>query len=188
MLTFEPFSLSALQGVLPFLKANPSLCSDLSAGYLYMWHEGLDVRFCVWNGTFSVRQIIGEQPAFSYPIGANPDRMIDELKEYALNRHLPLRFYAVDGATLDKIRGDRRLQPAAWAYDRKWSDYVYSFTDTATFPGKKYAGQRNHVNKFRKLYGEPDIRFLTPYDLPDVEAFLEENPEFRMEEKDSYEE
>lgn len=174
MLEFEPFSLPALRRVLPYLRQNPSLCSDLSAGYLFLWQEGAKMGFCVRDDTLVIRQNIGDQPAFSYPIGANPDRVIDELKEYALNRRLPLRFYAVDGATLDKIRGDRRLQPAAWAYDRKWSDYVYSFADAATFPGKKYAGQRNHVNKFRKLYGEPDIRFLTPYDLPDVEAFLDE--------------
>ena len=69
MLKFEPFSLFALQKALPYIKNNPSLCSDLSAGYLYMWHEGADLQLCVWRDTFVVRQIIGEQNAFSYPIG-----------------------------------------------------------------------------------------------------------------------
>lgn len=183
MLEFEPFSLSALQNALPYIRNNPSLCGDLSAGYLYMWHDGADIRFCVRDGTFVVRQIIGEQPAFSYPIGADPDGMIDQLIEYTHGNRLPLRFFAVDEETLVKIRADRRLQPAMWAYERKWSDYIYSFEDVMTFRGKRYSGQRNHINKFRKLYGEPEIRFLTADDRNDIDNMLDE---YEAEHPDSY--
>ena len=172
MLEFETFSIPALQKALPYIEKNQSLCSDLSAGYLFMWHDGADVRFCVRNDTLVVRQIIGEQPAFSYPLGADTDGMIDELIVYARRNRLPLRFFAVDDAALDRIRQDKRLQPAMWAYDRKWSDYVYSFEETLTFAGRKYSGQRNHINKFKKLYGDPDIRFLTPDDLPRVRSLI----------------
>lgn len=174
MLEFEPFSLPTLKNALKYIKNNPSLCSDLSAGYLYMWHEGADVRFCVWNDTFVVRQVIGEQSAFSYPIGGDPDGMIDELIEYAYDNHLPLRFFAVNEETLEKIRSDKRLSHAMWEYDRKWSDYIYSFEEAMTFRGKKYSGQRNHINKFKKLYGEPHIRFLASEDKADVKKLLEE--------------
>ncbi len=174
MLDFKPFSLPTLQTVLPYLKRNKSLCSDLSAGYLYMWHDGIDVRFCIWNDTFVVRQMIGEQPAFSYPIGNDPDGMIDELIQYALSNHLPLRFFAIDDDILDIIRADPRLQPAMWTFDRRWSDYIYSFEDALTFSGKKYSGQRNHINKFKKLYGAPAVRFLMKDDRPDVIKLLDE--------------
>ena len=174
MLEFEPFSLTGLRKALPYIKNNPSLCSDLSAGYLYMWHEGADIRFCVWNDTFTICQRIGEQCAFSYPVGADPDGMIDRLRDYAYENRLPLRFFAVDEETLEKIRDDKRLQPAMWAYDRKWSDYVYSFEEAAVFRGKKFSGQRNHINKFKKLYGDPDICFLTHDDKESVETMLRE--------------
>lgn len=174
MLVFEPFSVSALQKALPYIKSNPSLCSDLSAGYLFMWHKGADMQFCVWNDTFVVRRNIGEQPVFSYPIGADPSGMIDELTEYAYKNHLPLRFFAVDDNTLDKIRADNRLQPAMWAYDRRWSDYIYSFEEAMNFKGRKYSGQRNHINKFKKLYGEPVIRFLKADDQSKVKTMLNE--------------
>lgn len=174
MLQFEPFSLSALQRVLPYLKKNPSLCSDLSAGYLYMWHEDADVRFCVWNDTLVVRQRIGEQCAFSYPIGKNPSDMLDALAAFVRENHLPLRFFAVDAATLDTILADPRLQPAMWAYDRRWSDYIYSFPEAMTFQGRKYNGQRNHINKFKRLYGVPQLRFLTADDRPAVLEMLDE--------------
>lgn len=174
MLEFEPFSLSALQKVLPYIKNNPSRCSDLSSGYLFMWHEDADVHFCVWDDTFIVRQIIGEQIAFSYPFGKNPNGMIDKLVEYTSQNHLPLRFFAVDDETLNVIYADDRLHNAMSVYDRRWSDYIYSFEKAMTFSGKKYSGQRNHINKFKKLYGEPDIRLLTYENQIDVKALLVE--------------
>ncbi len=177
MLVFEPFSIPALQKALPYLRQNPSLLSDLSAGYLFMWHEGTDVQFCVWNDTFLIRQNIGEQPAFSYPFGADPDGMIDELIRYASGNHLPLRFFAVDDRTLAAIKEDERLQPSMYAFDRKWSDYLYVFEEARNFRGRKYNGQRNHINRFRKLYGEPVIHFLTEEDQPAVEEMLEKYAE-----------
>lgn len=173
MLFFEPFSLAALQRALPYLRKNPSRCADLSAGYLYMWQDGADIRFCVWRDTFAVRQTIGEQTAFSYPFGADPDGMVDELIVYAKSNHLPLRFFAVDERTLAMIREDRRLQPAMCAYDRRWSDYVYEFEAIRTLRGRKYSGHRNHIHRFIRLYGEPVIRLLTDADRADAEALLE---------------
>lgn len=92
MLKFEPFSLSALINALPYINNNLSPRSDLSAGYLYMWQGGADLQFCIWHDTFAICQRIGEQIAFSYPMGKDPDGMIEELTEYTYNHRLPLRF------------------------------------------------------------------------------------------------
>lgn len=174
MLKFEPFSVAALQKALPYIKRSTLLCSDISAGSIFMWRSGADVRFCFWNDTFVLQQNIGGQPAFSRPIGSDPDGMIGKLKEYVRDNRMPMRFFAIDENTLANIRNDKRLQPAMWAYDRRWSDYIYSFEETMTFKGKKYSGQRNHINKFKRLYGQPDIRLLTSDDLPGIETMLAE--------------
>ena len=183
MLKFEPFSLSALINALPYINNNLSPRSDLSAGYLYMWQEGADLQFCIWHDTFAICQRIGEQIAFSYPMGKDPDGMIEELTEYTYNHRLPLRFFAVDEKTLDRIRSDTRLQPAMWAYDRQWSDYIYSFEEAMTFKGRKFNGQRNHINKFKRLYGEPQIRFLTAADRAIIQEMLDE---YDTEHSDGY--
>lgn len=172
MLTFEPYSLDALRRVLPYIRQNPSRCSSLSAGYLFMWQAGADVRFCEWHDTFVVREGLGEQPAFSYPLGADPDGMIDELIAYTRENHLPLRFFAIDEETLARIRADTRLTPVMAAYEIQWSDYLYDFSEMRDFRGRKFSGQRNHINKFKRLYGEPVIRALRAEDLPAVDAML----------------
>lgn len=172
MLEFEAFSIKSLQKILPYIQGGV-ICSDLSAGALFMWQDG-SVYFCEKNGTLVVRQNRGEQPAFCYPIGKDPDGMIDELIEYVKENRLPLRFFAIDDETLEKIKSDERLKPATWACDRRWSDYVYSFEEAKTFRGRKYDGQRNHINRFKKLFGEPEIRFLTVDDVSAVSEFLSE--------------
>ena len=55
--------------------------------------------------------------------------------------------------------------------DRNWTDYLYRAEDMAAFAGRKYSGQRNHINKFRKEY--PDAKFvpLTGADMPLIENF-----------------
>ena len=172
MLVFEPFTLEGLIRIQPYLHRGTQMCSDLTAGSLLMWQEGTDMRFCVWNDTLVVRQNVGEQPAFSWPIGADPDGMIGELTAYTAENNLALRFFAVSEELLETIGKDRRLQPAAYAFDRSWSDYLYSFESACTFAGKKFSGQRNHVNRFRKLYGEPEIRFLSPEDRPALDRMV----------------
>ena len=138
-----------------------------------MWQDG-SVYFCEQNGTLVIRQDRGEQPAFCYPIGKDPDGMIDGLIEYVKENRLPLRFFAVDDETLEKIKSDERLKTSMWACDRRWSDYVYSFEEAKTFHGRKYDGQRNHINRFKKLFGEPYIRFLTSEDISAVSEMLDE--------------
>lgn len=172
-LYFEPYSLEALKKALPYIQKSPYLCNDLSAGTLFMWREGGDIGFCVWNDTFVFRQNIGEKPAFSWPYGADPDGMIDQLILYTRERGLPLRFYAVDDELLQHIREDERLRPVMFHFDRKWSDYIYSFEDAETFRGKKFSGQRNHINKFKKLYGEPNARLLRAEDHDAVVKLLD---------------
>ena len=58
--------------------------------------------------------------------------------------------------------------------DRLWQDYLYRAEDLMAFAGRRYSGQRNHMNKFRKLYPEAAYRDLTEADGEAVEAFWEE--------------
>lgn len=60
---------------------------------------------------------------------------------------------------------------------RSWRDYIYEANDLREFPGRHYSGQRNHVNKFRKLYPEAQFRALGKDDLPLIERFWQDYTE-----------
>ena len=172
MLDFKPFTKEGLIKALPYIRKNSSFLSDMSAGYMLMWHKDLRTRLCTWQNTFAAMEYIGGQVAFSYPVGERPDEMIDELIKYSYDNNLPLRFFAVDEKTLLDMSQDKRLSPLMSAYDRRWSDYIYSYEDTISFKGRKFGGQRNHINKFKKLYGDPCIRLLNENDRERVPEML----------------
>lgn len=159
MLSIEPFSLDALKKVRPFIKQNTSHCSDHSIGAIFMWHAK-DAQFFVFNDTFSMHHTVGGQKAFSFPVGKDVDGMVDALLKYCKENKFPLRFYSVSEKVFDAMRNDARLSSAMGDFDVRWSDYIYSFPEAKTFQGRKYSGQRNHINKFKRLYGEPVIRFI----------------------------
>ena len=57
---------------------------------------------------------------------------------------------------------------------RDWADYLYMLDDLKTFPGKRFHGQRNHLNRFYK--DNPGSRYvpITWMTLPRARAFLTE--------------
>ena len=171
MLEFEPFSIEALKRIQPYIKQNTFGYSDLSMGFIYMWHRK-DSRFCIHNDTLVISQRLGDNSLFTWPVGKDVDGMIDELLIYARENKLPMRFYPVTEENLKKIRSDKRLFPVVGTYDRNWSDYIYSFEEMKTFAGRRFSGQRNHINKFRSLFGKPDISFVRDEDIPEVKSFF----------------
>lgn len=59
---------------------------------------------------------------------------------------------------------------------RSSEDYIYKITDLRDFPGKHYAGQRNHIHQFKKNYPNYKFRVLKKEDnLADFfSAYLKE--------------
>ena len=55
-LYFLPYSYENLMKMSPWIKKSPYLCNDISIGSIFMWNEGADLRFCVYNDTFILRQ------------------------------------------------------------------------------------------------------------------------------------
>lgn len=190
MLTFEPYSEETLKRYLPWIERSPYNINDLSAGSFFMWNEGVNLAFAVSHGSFLSRQDICGEPSFSWPFGGEDNLALDELLAYVRERDLPLKFYGVPEALLPIIRADQRFPDLLCQYERKWSDYIYDAGEVSTFRGKKFSGQRNHCNKFRSLYGEPDFRPLTPEMTGEVLRMLgeyaKEHPDQKYEERAEY--
>ena len=55
--------------------------------------------------------------------------------------------------------------------ERDWYDYIYIKEDLIGFKGKRFNGQRNHVNKFRRLYPEAVFRRLNRENIDRVKDF-----------------
>lgn len=172
MLEFKNYSFENLIEVKPYINKCPYLCNDISLGTLFMWNTNLKPQFAVFNNTFIVKETFGDDVFFSYPYGDDVLGAVAALEEYVRSNNLPLRFFGVSEEHLKNIKESGMFEFINASYDRNWSDYIYDFNDILTFKGNKYKGQRNHINKFKKLYGEPEFKKIEREDIPLLRQML----------------
>lgn len=173
MLHFIEYSYENLKTYASVIRQSPYLCNDISVGSFFIWHQGLHLEFAVYNSTFIAKLDLGDGPAFSYPFGKDIEGALDALEAYVKEQNLALMFFCVEEELLKKIRSNPRFLSIHASYDRRWSDYIYDFEQIVSFAGRKFSSQRNHINKFKKLHGEPDFRPITSTDIPMIEEMLD---------------
>lgn len=191
MLKFENYSIETLKKYIPIIEKSPFSVNDVSTGSFFMWHKGVNLAFCLTeDGSFISKQEVSGEVAFSYPYGGDEIAACKELFDYCRENDLPLKFYGVSDELLTKLKNNPVFNKISYSYDRKWSDYIYDFSEMKTFSGKKFSGQRNHINKFGKLYPTAGFTPLLPADKPAVREFLKryraEHAIANLEETDEY--
>ncbi len=172
MLKFEKYSPDVLKKYSRYIAGSPYNVNDISAGSFYMWNQGVNLAFCEACGSFISMQDICGEPAFSYPFGGDDEKAVEELIRYVEENDLPLKFYGVTEDVLEKMRQNKAFGNLMFNYERKWSDYIYDAEEISAFKGRKFSGQRNHMNKFRSVFGEPDFRPLKKEDISDIKNML----------------
>ena len=165
MLKFEKYSPDVLKKYSRYIAGSPYNVNDISVGSFYMWNQGVNLAFCETCGSFISMQDICGEPAFSYPFGGDDEKAVEELIRYVEENDLPLKFYGVTEDVLEKMRQNKAFGNLMFNYERKWSDYIYDAEEISAFKGRKFSGQRNHMNKFRSVFGEPDFRPLKKEDI-----------------------
>ena len=153
-------------------RSRVSFC-DISVGAKYMWRDDFVIDYAIYNDTLIMRESCPDyKNAFYYPIGKDEQGALNEIENYCRTKKEALRFCCLDEAV--KAELSERYPLAEFSFDRNWSDYIYNAQDFKTYSGKKFSGQRNHVNKFKKTYPDYRFRILAETDIPRVEEFLKE--------------
>lgn len=121
---------------------------------VYLWSRQYPVKWAVVENTLVFKSEDEEHLAFAYPVGDPGDvrRAIEWLTEYFKDRGMPFQMYNL---TPDNFAQLEEWYPGRFQieYDRDSADYVYESEKLATLSGKKLHSKRNHINKFKALYG-----------------------------------
>lgn len=147
------------------------LC-EYSALVKLMWREHLHSAYAEAAGCLIVRNRIDGKYCFDFPVPGSEgsvEEALSAIEKWCVETGVPLEISVVpaDKAPLLLARYPRfRLTNI-----RSWRDYLYEAESMRDFPGRHYAGQRNHVNKFRKLYPNAVFRPLGKDDAALVERF-----------------
>lgn len=175
---FEKFTFDHILRFLPVLRAQNTRLSNYTPGTAFVWGKYLDTHFAEAESCLILRDRYVKQEYFYYPVSPSGDeeaqrRALCAIEEYCRNENVRLHFTAIPRDKLPELvlRYGSELHLSDI---RRWRDYLYEKENFQNYPGGKYSGQRNHVNKFKKTY--PDWQFCayTPADAAEVRAFLEE--------------
>ena len=155
-----------------FPKSEIAFC-DISLGEKFMWCNEYVIDFAIFNDTLIMKESCEEYSnVFYYPIGKDVSGALLEIEKYCKDQALPLEFCCIDDRVA-LLLSERYYQVETF-FERDWNDYIYTAEQFKTYAGKKLSGQRNHVNKFKKLYPDYVFSVASENDLKDIHEFLNE--------------
>lgn len=178
MLDFTPILLKDATRLYKYYKHCTYRLCEYSAGVKLMWRHLYHYEYAEACGCLIVCHkdekggYIFEVPVPLPGVG-NVDAALDEIDEWCIAMGVMPVFSPVPVSERERLLS--RYPYTNVENVRLWQDYLYNAEDLSTFAGRRYSGQRNHINKFRKLYGD-GARFvpLSAEDKSRVDEFWEE--------------
>ena len=157
MITFTKVTAKDLRKIQSYTKNSNYPPCDYSGGVIYTWFSRCDVAYAIYNDTL-ILKTNGNYQAFFLPIGKDFYGALTQIENYAVEKCIPLNYICVDSNSLEILK-NRYNDDLVYEYNRDYSDYVYNYSEMETFSGKKFSGQRNHINGFKKTY--PNYKYKT---------------------------
>lgn len=153
MLKFKKAELADAKELSAAFDSYKGKICDFSAGNVIFWRDHYGISYHLDEECLVLKyDNMGERESFSYPIGEDSNGVIDKLFELTADK---LCLSCLTEEQLEDVKKSFKLLEVIYSED--FDDYVYSAEDIITLKGRKYNGQRNHINKFKRLY--PDARF-----------------------------
>ena len=172
MLDFHPLQLEDLPRLRPFFGYSGSRICDTTPGTVFIWRDMYSTEWAVYDGSLYFKVVYpGLGETFTLPLGGGRNEHFQQIAAYCCRRNMPIAFYPVPKDELERLQDYFPNSAAVAARDN--FDYLYRAEDLKYFRGKKLSGQRNHVNKFLKTYGNWLFRPIEAEDIPAVKAFLD---------------
>ena len=184
MLSFKTVGLADMETLRACFAAAPSRSSDFTAGAVVMWRNYFETQYALHAGSLLLQYRLlegGHRTAFNMPLGGDVAGALRALEAHCAQEGLPMLLCSVTEEELAVLRSLYPLRELTGNPD--WSDYLYLAEDLRTLTGRRYNGQRNHINYFRRAY--PDYRFeeTHPADMEELLSFYKHSG--RVDIKDS---
>ena len=175
MLSFRPVQQRDMTHLRRYYKSCDYRLCEYSALVKLMWRGHLHPQYAEAGGCLIVMNCIDGKPCFDYPVpgpDGDEDAALCAIEDYCVEKGIALEISVVPREKAPKLL----LRYPHFHLDnpRAWRDYLYEANDLREFPGRHYSGQRNHVNKFRKLYPDARFRPLGRDELPLIERFWQD--------------
>ena len=175
MLEFKPVTKQEAPRLRRYYQTCEFGLCEYSVGTKLMWKAALHPAWAEIAGCLVVRNEIDGQVVFDYPVPGpegDEDAALEAIENDCLERGIPPVISVVPECRAAKLLG--RYPYVRVSDVRTWRDYVYYREDLQFFAGRRYSGQRNHINKFRSKWPDAQFRPLTAADAPVTEQFWQD--------------
>jgi len=172
MLEFRKLQLRDIDTVRPYFPYSINRICDNTVGGALMWRDYFSVEYAEYNETVVFKAQVkyhNNITAFSMPLGKDIYGCVDQVVRYCRERGIPVAFCTVtdeDIKALSTVFRDYRLFK-----ESDWSDYIYRAEDLVGLSGRKYSGQRNHINYFVRTFEDFSFEVIDGENLEQVREF-----------------
>lgn len=159
MLSFKKVGLADIEKIAEYIKFSRSRFCDISLGNIVFWRDYYGIEICEHKNALILSYSSHEEDSgYAFPLAESDESLRAALLALAESHResgKPLSFYNLCDREIDFIKStlaDEADSVTVHEADRDWHDYIYDAESMRTLRGKRLAGQRNHINKFNKLY------------------------------------
>lgn len=187
-MNFAPLTLDDVGLVRRYFNDFGSGLCDYTVGGTVMWRDYFGTCFAEEDGVLYFRTDDGAG-GHSYSMPVTPDDAarlagLDALARQARGEGQRLVISKISSEHLPMVVA--RFPDAAVESDPDWFDYVYDSAEFIALRGKKYSGQRNHINQFQRTWPDWRAETVGPDDLAAVSEFFTRYAQSRDKIYDSF--
>ena len=171
-MNFEPVTPRNAAKLRPYYAQCDYRLCEYSVGVKLMWGGVLHPAFCEAAGCLIVRNEIDGRCQFDFPVPGpegDVEAALTLLEKYCSEQGIRPIISVVPEQEANRLF--LRYPVVKLTNERPWKDYIYRREDLAQFAGRRYSGQRNHINKFRKQCPDAAYVSLSAADKPLLERF-----------------
>jgi len=135
-----------------------------------MWRDYHKTEYAVVSGTLYLK-VSRPVQAFAPPRGKlNGREPYERIREYCNNIGIPAQLCSVSVPVLESVL---KMFPESKVWtDRAWSDYLYLSEDLINLSGRKFSGQRNHINHFLRENPNWSFERISDGNIADTMTFI----------------
>ena len=171
MLEFKTLELCDMELIRPYFKSDAVICDNTPATQM-MWREIFKTEYSEFNGALILKYCYFDgSVAFLMPLGENVKQALTEIDDWCLKNSVPFK---ICFATFEQTELVKELFDVSVTEETSWADYIYKTTALAEMTGKKYNGQRNHINAFKRINEDYYFKPLTSENVKEAERFFSE--------------
>lgn len=149
------------------IGSSPSKFCDFTPFVILMWQKMYQTEYLLDGKTLYLKLFLDKRTHYGV-FSENMTEAVYRLFEITGEKELSLSF--VEEKALKDL--EQAFEISECFTREEWADYIYLHDDLAEMKGRRYAGQRNHINKLRERFPDYCYERVTKENIDEVKGFF----------------